>query len=111
MGVRKQTVLWTMLVVVTLCLSCAHYAQVPLSSQDFPEADWRSVQVYGTIPKGMRYQVVGVVSYYGLGSFGETAVEEIKKQAAKLGATAVINFEINLINGRVQAEGIAVRQQ
>jgi uncharacterized protein YbjQ (UPF0145 family) len=96
------------------CSSVAH-----LRTADSPKAatttgDPDAIQVYSVNSIGRSYQTLGVVvSSKDAGEDAQSAVSNLKEEAAKLGANAItdMNLEIDMGYWRsaIRATGIAVR--
>lgn len=55
------------------------------------------------------YEEIGLVTVNLPHHDDDKAKAELQKDAAQLGSNAIINFELNLMLGRVVAKGMAVR--
>jgi len=75
-------------------------------------ADPAAVNVYAGREIGRKYQVIGTVIAAGDGESGAKAMEELKKEAAFLGANAVVDLRLEIERGfwtaAVKASGLAV---
>lgn len=68
------------------------------------------VKIYAEIPKDLKYDIIGSVCVNSTSE--EATISELKEYAASLGADAVINSKLNLIQSygqRMEISGVAVR--
>jgi hypothetical protein len=96
------------------CSTAAH-----VRTADSPKAvtsvgDPDAVQVYSVHSIGKTYQTLGlVVSNADAGSNAKTAVADLKEEAAKLGANAIVDLSLEINQGfwdnAIRATGIAIR--
>ena len=99
---------------LTGCATGAH-----LRTADSPKAvttisDPETIQVYSVHSFGKTYQTLGiVVSDADAGSNAQTAVADLKEEAAKLGANAIVDLSLEVNRGfwepAIRATGVAVR--
>jgi uncharacterized protein YbjQ (UPF0145 family) len=99
---------------LTGCSTASH-----IRTADSPKAvttigDPDAIQVYSVHSFGKTYQTLGlVVSDADAGSDAKTAVADLKEEAAKLGANAIVDLSLEINQGfwenAIRATGIAVR--
>ena len=102
--------------IVAGCSSVAH-----INTDDYPDTSFEpvpesDVKVYSTSKIDADYVVIGeVVADADAGENAETAVGHLKKQAAQLGADAIINLRLEIDSGywqsAIKAYGTAVKLQ
>lgn len=92
---------------------CTGNAVYLKGDKTFAKTDHKNIKVYATIKPSTNYEVLGYVSTYSSGASrneGDLLRDNLKKQAAKYGADAIIGFKLNIaITGGGGAEGVAVR--
>ena len=95
-----------------LCSACAittHYVQS--DSKGYPSTNSEDIKVYANSKVMNNYIVIGSLATLVPGN-GDQAVKELKKEAAKIGADAIIALELDKINSianSTQALGVAVK--
>ena len=95
-----------------LCSACAittHYVQS--DSKEYPSTNSEDIKVYANSKVMNNYIVIGSLATLVPGN-GDQAVKELKKEAAKIGADAIIALELDKINSianSTQALGVAVK--
>ena len=96
---------------LTACASSARLATEDARSQR-AQTDSATVNVYAGREIGRKYQVVGTVLAAADGESGERALAELRKEAAALGADAVVDLRLEIERGfwaaAVKATGLAV---
>lgn len=106
----KVKILFVVLIFLALILNCSHHASLLIEGQKtYSPTNWESVEVYSTAPTDKEYEEIGVVTVNLPNHDGDKAKAALQKDAAKLGANAIINFELNLMLRRVVAKGMAVK--
>ena len=100
--------------VLSLCLliGCTGNAVYLKTDKSFTQTDFKNIKVYSHTNPSNAYEVLGYVSTYSSGADreGDLLKENLKKQAAKYGADAIIAFKLNIaVSGGGGAEGVAVR--
>ena len=96
---------------LTSCVIKTHYIQD--DAQAFEKSNPSEIKVYTGDDIGSDYDVIGSVAVDAPGT-GEAAIKELKDEAAKLGADAVINLELTKLASFVQrtgASGVAVKSK
>jgi len=95
-----------------LCSACAittHYVQS--DSKQYPSTNVEDIKVFANSDVMDNYIVIGSLATHVPGN-GEQAVKELKKEAAKIGADAIIALQLDKINSiasATQATGVAVK--
>jgi hypothetical protein len=109
-GANMKVKILFVLIILALVLNCSHRASLLMEEQKrYSPTAWESVEVYSTAPMDKEYEEIGFVTVNLPHHDGDKAKAELQKDAAKLGANAIINFELTLMLGRVVAKGIAVK--
>jgi uncharacterized membrane protein len=104
----------TILIVLSAFLlsSCTGNAVYLRDTKAFPATDPKTIKVYSSMTSSVNYEVVGYVSTYTsyADHAGDLLKDNLKTQAAKYGANAIIGFKLNTaIHGGGGAQGIAIR--
>lgn len=98
-----------MLVASAFC-SCTHKAHLALHPEGaLATSDWSAITVYAKSNVGRDYEELGPVVVNVPSSKGDNAKRLLQKEAAKLGANAIVDFKLILQGNRATASGIAVR--
>lgn len=109
----KNATMITLVVLAAFVLSsCTGNAVYLKNSKSFAATDPKSVQVYASTKPSVGFEVIGYVSTYTTYADrdGDLLKENLKIQAAKCGANAVIGFKLNIAEtGGGGAQGVAVR--
>jgi hypothetical protein len=106
----KAKILFFVLIIIALILNCSHHANLLIEGQkSYSPTAWESVEVYSIAPLDKEYEEIGLVTVNLPHHDGDKAKAELQKDAAQWGANAIIDFELNLMLGRVVAKGMAVR--
>ena len=106
----KAKIFFFSLIILVLILNCSHHASLLIEGQKrYSPTAWESVEVYSIAPTDKEYEEIGLVTVNLPHHDGDKAKAELQKDAALWGANAIINFELNLMLGRVEAKGMAVR--
>lgn len=103
-----------MLVVVSTCIvsGCTGNAVYLKNTKTFTVTDPKTIQVYATTNPSVNFEVIGYVSTYTTDADrdGDRLKENLRIQAAKFGANAIIGFKLNVAEtGGGGAQGVAVR--
>jgi len=107
----KKLLLVLSFALLTSCVIKTHYIQD--DAQAFEKSSPSDIKVYTGADIGSDYDVIGSVAVDAPGT-GEAAVKELKEEAAKLGADAVINLQLTKLASFVQrtgASGVAVKSK
>jgi hypothetical protein len=91
---------------------CTGNAVYLKNSKTFTPTDPKTIQVYSSVTPAADYEVVGYVSTYTSNAdrSGDLLKNNLKIQAAKYGANAIIGFKLNTATtGGGGAQGVAVR--
>ena len=106
----KVKIFFFVLIISALIFNCSHHASLLLEGQkSYSLVAWDSVEVYSIAPVDKEYEEIGIVTVNLPHHDGDKAKAELQKDAAQLGSNAIVNFELNLMLGRVVAKGMAVR--
>ena len=112
----KQILLSCLLFVILLagCSSVAYIQTDDAPDEITPITNPDLIKVYSDEREELDYNVIGqVIADADAGSNAETAVKLLKKQAAKLGADAIINLRLEIDTGywdsAVKATGTAIK--
>lgn len=109
--IMKKLFLILSLALLTSCVIKTHYIQD--DAQAYDKSDATSIKVYTGLDTGSEYNVIGSVAVDAPGN-GEAAIKELKKEASKLGADAIIKLELTKIASfaqRTGASGVAVKSK
>jgi len=102
-----------MLVVLAsfLLSSCTGNAVYLRDSKVFTPTDPKSIQIYSSVNPPANFEVVGYVSTYtsDANQAGDLLKNNLRTQAAKYGANAIIGFKLNMAEKGGGAQGVAVR--
>jgi hypothetical protein len=91
--------------------SCTGNAVYLRDSKAFPPTDPKTIQIYSSTYPSVDYEVVGYVSTYKSDAHreGDILKNNLRIQAAKYGANAIIGFKLNMADKGGGAQGVAVR--
>ena len=95
----------------TSCVIKTHYIQD--DAQAFDKTNPSEIKIYTGDDIGSEYDVIGSVAVDAPGT-GEDSIKELRAEAAKLGADAVINLKLTKLSSFVQrtgASGVAVKSK
>ena len=99
-----------------LLVSCANVAHIRTSDNTavYTESNVSNIEIYSTSNIGKQYTIIGeVMASADAGENSETPVKYLKKEAAKLGADAIINLRLSFCLGYwltgIMATGTAVK--
>jgi uncharacterized membrane protein len=109
-----KNVIIVMLVVVSTCVlpGCTGNAVYLKNTKPFTVTDPKTIQVYSTTNPSVKFEVIGYVSTYTTDAdrAGDLLKGNLRIQAAKFGANAIIGFKLNVAEtGGGGAQGVAVR--
>jgi hypothetical protein len=97
----------------TLVLAgCTGNAVYLKNTKTFTATDPKTIQVYSITNPSLKFEVIGYVSTYTTDADhdGDRLKENLRVQAAKFGANAIIGFKLNVAEtGGGGAQGVAVR--
>ena len=103
----------TILIVLSAFLlsSCTGNAIYLKDTKTFPATDPKTIKIYSTMTPSVNFEVVGYVSTYSsiADHEGDLLKDNLKAQAAKYGANAIIGFKLNMGERGGGAQGVAVR--
>jgi hypothetical protein len=101
------------LVVLASCVlsSCTGNAVYLRDTKTFTATDPKTIQIYSTMNPSVNFEVVGYVSTYtsDANRAGDLLKNNLRIQAAKYGANAIIGFKLNMAENGGGAQGVAVR--
>jgi len=98
--------------IIASLAGCVGYGTYQVADNAFPPTSARDIRVYAVTQPDAEYTIIGYVSVYvsDAQDAGNRLRDELKAQAAKLGADAIIGFKLNLVHGAGGgAEGEAIR--
>ncbi len=82
------------------------------TTKSYTQTDSKNIKVYSTTNPSSNYEVLGYVSTYTSDAYraGDQLKDNLREQAAKYGADAIIGFKFNMaVSGGGGAQGVAVR--
>jgi hypothetical protein len=109
---RPAILLFVVTLVMSILTGCTGNAVYMKSTASFPATDPKTVQLYATTSPAADFEVIGYVSTYTTYADrdGDLLKDNLRIQAAKVGANAVIGFKLNIAEtGGGGAQGVAVR--
>jgi uncharacterized protein YbjQ (UPF0145 family) len=92
--------------------SCTGNAVYMKNTKTFAATDPRTIQLYSSTTPQTKFEVIGYVSTYtsDASQAGDLLKNDLRVQAAKYGANAIIGFKFNMADtGGGGAQGVAVR--
>ena len=92
--------------------SCTGNAVYLKDSKTYAATDPKTIQIYSSMNPSVKFEVVGYVSTYtsDANHAGDQLKNNLRAQAAKYGANAIIGFKLNTAtSGGGGAQGVAVR--
>jgi hypothetical protein len=102
----------SLLLSILLLTGCTGNAVYMKTNKSYTQTDSKSIKVYSTTNPTSNYEVLGYVSTYTSNAYraGDQLKDNLRKQAAKYGADAIIGFKFNMaVSGGGGAQGVAVR--
>ena len=95
------------------CSSTANLITDDYKGPEIEKSDFAAIKVYSIAPSNLNYTTLGsVVASADAGSNAKKSVKMLKKQAAKLGANAIIDLKLEVDMGywsnAIKATGVAV---
>ncbi len=101
-------------IIMTGCSSVGYIHTDDVSAEISPNTNPDNIKVYSDEQEELDYDVIGqVIADADAGSKAETAVNLLKKQAAQLGADAIINLRLEIDSGywqsAIKATGTAIK--
>jgi uncharacterized protein YbjQ (UPF0145 family) len=109
----KNVIIVMLVVLATFALSsCTGNAVYLKNTKTFTATDPKTIQVYSSIDPSVKFEVIGYVSTYTTDADreGDLLKNNLRIQAAKFGANAIIGFKLNIAEtGGGGAQGVAVR--
>jgi len=101
-----------LLMFIFILTGCTGNAVYMKTDKAFAPTDAKSIQIYSVTNPSSNYEVIGYVSTYSSDAAraGDELKSNLRKQAAKYGANAIIGFKLNTsVSGGGGAQGVAVR--
>jgi uncharacterized protein YbjQ (UPF0145 family) len=91
--------------------SCTGNAVYLRDSKTYTVTDPKSIEIYSSVYPSVKFEVVGYVSTYtsDANHAGDQLKNNLRVQAAKYGANAIIGFKLNMAEEGGGAQGVAVR--
>ena len=91
--------------------SCTGNAVYLRDSKTYTMTDPKSIEIYSSVYPSVKFEVVGYVSTYtsDANHAGDQLKNNLRAQAAKYGANAIIGFKLNMAEEGGGAQGVAVR--
>jgi uncharacterized protein YbjQ (UPF0145 family) len=92
--------------------SCTGNAVYLKDSRTYAVTDPKTIEIYSSVYPSVKFEVVGYVSTYtsDANHAGDQLKNNLRAQAAKYGANAIIGFKLNTATGGGGgAQGVAVR--
>lgn len=91
--------------------SCTGNAVYMKDTKPFTVTDPKAIRVYASMNPSANFEVVGYVSTYtsDADNAGDLLKNNLRIQAAKCGANAIIGFKLNMAEKGGGAQGVAVR--
>ena len=91
--------------------SCTGNAVYLKDSKTYAVTDPKTIQIYSSMNPSVKFEVVGYVSTYtsDANHAGDQLKNNLRAQAAKYGANAIIGFKLNMTEEGGGAQGVAVR--
>lgn len=109
----KNITMMLLLVLSSFILSsCTGNAVYLKDAKSAAATDPKTIKVYASMVPSSNYEVIGYVSTYTSNAdrAGDLLKNNLRIQAAKYGANAIIGFKLNTaVNGGGGAQGVAVR--
>ena len=107
---NSSTILLVVLASVLLS-SCTGNAVYLKDSKTYSATDPKTIQIYSSVYPSVKFEVVGYVSTYtsDASHAGDQLKNNLRAQAAKYGANAIIGFKLNMAEEGGGAQGVAVR--
>ncbi len=107
---HSSTIMLVMLASVLLS-SCTGNAVYLKNSKTHLATDPKTIQIYSSVYPSVKFEVVGYVSTYTSDAYhaGDQLKNNLRVQAAKYGANAIIGFKLNMAEQGGGAQGVAVR--
>ena len=108
----KNLNIFVLVVLATFFLSsCTGNAVYLKDSKTYTVTDPKTIEIYSSVNPSVRFEVVGYVSTYTSDAYhaGDQLKNNLRVQAAKYGANAIIGFKLNMAEEGGGAQGVAVR--
>ncbi|MBI5475923.1 MAG: hypothetical protein HY964_04225 [Ignavibacteriales bacterium] len=109
----KISIISLSIILLMLVLAgCTGNAVYLKTDKKYDKTDYKNIKIYSITNPSENYEIIGYVSTYSSDANreGERLRNNLKKQAAKYGADAIIGFKLNIaISGGGGAQGVAVK--
>jgi hypothetical protein len=108
----KHLTIFMLLVLGSIFLAgCTGNAVYLKDAKAYTLTDPKTIRVYALTVPSVKYEVVGYVSTYSSDANheGDLLKNNLKIQAAKYGANAIIGFRLNMAEKGGGAQGVAIR--
>jgi hypothetical protein len=107
---NSSTILLVVLASVLLS-GCTGNAVYLKDSKTYSATDPKTIEIYSSVYPSVKFEVVGYVSTYTSDAYhaGDQLKNNLRVQAAKYGANAIIGFKLNMAEEGGGAQGVAVR--
>ena len=91
--------------------SCTGNAVYLKDSKTYTVTDPKTIEIYSSVYPSVKFEVLGYVSTYtsDANHAGDQIKNNLRAQAAKYGANAIIGFKLNMAEEGGGAQGVAVR--
>jgi uncharacterized protein YbjQ (UPF0145 family) len=91
--------------------SCTGNAVYLKDSKTYTVTDPKTIEIYSSVYPSVNFEVVGYVSTYtsDANHAGDQLKNNLRAQAAKYGANAIIGFKLNMAEEGGGAQGVAIR--
>ena len=108
----KNLNIFVLVVLATFFLSsCTGNAVYLKDSKTYTVTDPKTIEIYSSVYPSVKFEVLGYVSTYtsDANHAGDQIKNNLRAQAAKYGANAIIGFKLNMAEEGGGAQGVAVR--
>ena len=108
----KNLNIFVLVVLATFFLSsCTGNAVYLKDSKAYTVTDPKTIEIYSSVYPSVNFEVVGYVSTYtsDANHAGDQLKNNLRAQAAKYGANAIIGFKLNMAEEGGGAQGVAIR--
>ena len=102
----------SLLLSIFILIGCTGNAVYMKTAKSYTQTDSKNIKVYSTTNPSSNYEVLGYVSTYTSDAYraGDQLKDNLREQAAKYGADAIIGFKFNMaVSDGGGAQGVAVR--
>ena len=108
---KNSSIIMVAVLASVLLSSCTGNAVYLRDSKSFSPTDPKTIEIYSSVYPSVKFEVVGYVSTYtsDASHAGDRLKYDLRVQAAKYGANAIIGFKLNMAEQGGGAQGVAVR--